>query len=1086
MLRRLLTPTACWLLAAAALPGAQVAVPETLPIEVRAHASRLTREGSFQLALSFFPRKVIGADYDLVVALDAWADEYSLHRKTFSRGTSRWKAGESVEISLDLNVPADSRLGFGDELVVLVAFVDPDTGALIAPEYPMALVEDFSEVEFLALPGFQGDAGAAQLSALFAEARSKQAGGAAPQAWRQLEEGLRHAGDDDTKERFRDELLRVGKYHAAAMSELEERVVKNRISAEKVRYWRIVAGRMVDRGRLHGALRLLERTGGALSEQADSAVIGALDDAEREQQRAEDLRQRLIQRLSSEQGSRARELEAKRGLGQKLFDQAEDLAQAGEMEVALELMRRLRRSDDEQVEQRAWKRLAELEDEWVAFTPADELEELEAALEHPSFARTQVVKSHCFLFIGPEDLVQGIPDASKLRFDLAYVFLTDLFGRIPNPDGDRVTVYFKELLDFGGGLGGGKTIDIGRAEAHPKRPVRVDTGLYYHELTHCIDDTSPVFRGFTEGLANMGAAYAFEALDQDSDALHSFDANLEEFKKYFLERDLAYWRIQNYGPSAGFFLHFVEEYASISKARHDWSPLRRFFREYRDAPVRDGREPYIVRALSYYLVRAFGPRAFDDLVRFGFPLEERDRRSISLELSAFDFEDYARFEGAHGEFPTSPLPRDRGGRRVARAQGSDDEEAREARAAQGIISEWKTIGPFFTDHGNAAAVPFEPEWSIDFEVKVTALNSTHDSDTRLIWRDPVGAWTADAHLAPVTIDSTGWLHFDYQPYGQRNAAIYAVTSVTLHKASDVVLHARADDDFILFVDSLALGTYRDRGENGSSYNAAWRGPFKNLPDAQRFSLHLAAGRHRILVKIKNHHGPAGLVLALARPDGSVLDFTADALAVTERPAPRKVKWKRLVRLDARSFKTKSKAAVGSFKRTNKAFRGTHTDGRVAWRRFTVRPGFPKDSPSNLLWLNEKLTRDQLDLRLELDLVRGSRAPKLLLTIQGEGESDGLSGWSLIVLPSGSEHVSVRLERYDRLVYQSQALQLEAVEGPRKLVFQALDDEVSVSLDSVQFLDRVPILPIAGKFRVGLATWGESPLIFEFTVSGTGR
>jgi hypothetical protein len=159
---------------------------------------------------------------------------------------------------------------------------------------------------------------------------------------------------------------------------------------------------------------------------------------------------------------------------------------------------------------------------------------------------------------------------------------------------------------------------------------------------------------------------------------------------------------------------------------------------------------------------------------------------------------------------------------------------------------------------------------------------------------------------------------------------------------------------------------------------------------------------------------------------------------------------------------------------------------VAWRRFTVRPGFPKDSPSNLLWLNEKLTRDQLDLRLELDLVRGSRAPKLLLTIQGEGESDGLSGWSLIVLPSGSEHVSVRLERYDRLVYQSQALQLEAVEGPRKLVFQALDDEVSVSLDSVQFLDRVPILPIAGKFRVGLATWGESPLIFEFTVSGTGR
>ena len=82
--------------------------------------------------------------------------------------------------------------------------------------------------------------------------------------------------------------------------------------------------------------------------------------------------------------------------------------------------------------------------------------------------------------------------------DLDYVFQTDLFGRVPNPGGDRVTVFFKELWDFGGGVGGGKTIDIGKADPG-QRGYRVDVGLLYHELTHCIDDTDPIFEGFREG-----------------------------------------------------------------------------------------------------------------------------------------------------------------------------------------------------------------------------------------------------------------------------------------------------------------------------------------------------------------------------------------------------------------------------------------------------------------------------------------------------------------------------------------------------------------------------------------------------------
>jgi hypothetical protein len=765
----------------------------------------------------------------------------------------------------------------------------------------------------------------------------------------------------------------------------------------------------------------------------------------------------------------------------KLLTEAERRYAAGEERLAIGLLRELRQADDQKVEDKARARWPEMEEEYLASTPPAEALRVREALEHPVWARTETVASHCFLYIGPRELVRGLAAESRLNFDLAYLFITDLFGRVPNPEGDRITVYFKELLDFGGGLGGGKTIDIGKADPSPKQPVRVDTGLLYHELTHCIDDTRPVYGGFHEGLANLGAAYAFEALDQDSDALHSFARNLQEFQKYFLERDLEYWLIQNYGPSAGFFLHFVEAYAKLGAARHDWSGLRRFFREYREAPVRDGREPFVARGLAHFLVRAFGPAAFDDLVRFGFPLEERDRRVIAHEFDAFDWEDFNPFEGAFARFPTSPLPRDRDARALARAADGDDVETLELLARHGVITAWQTIGPFFTQRADAAACCFPPESHIDFDQKVPALRSTKDGETILIWREPVPVWRPGFGEKPVTIDAGGWLGFDYKPYGQQDAAIYAVTNVTLRAAQEVLVHLRADDDFALFVDGRRLGTYAGRGNNGSSSNASWRGPFRNLPDAQRFALHLEAGRHRLVVKIKNDRGPAGLCVALSRPDGSALLFEQDIEPPDALPAASELKWRRVALLDHRSFKTKTQAVVGGFKAVGKAVVGTSTEGEVEWRRFTVRPGFPKDSPSNLTWLKPSLTEDLTDLRLELVLETERAAPKLLLTFQGEGGRDGLSGWTLILVPHGDQHVSARLERYDRLVYESERLALQAAAGQHVLVLEYADRTLSVTLDELALFDSVPVIPIAGAHGIGLATWGAEPRIHSLEV-----
>ena len=70
---------------------AQALVPGSLPVEVRAHASRLDQKGGFHLQLSCFPREAIERDYDVRIAVDAWADEYSLHELSPKPATSRWK-----------------------------------------------------------------------------------------------------------------------------------------------------------------------------------------------------------------------------------------------------------------------------------------------------------------------------------------------------------------------------------------------------------------------------------------------------------------------------------------------------------------------------------------------------------------------------------------------------------------------------------------------------------------------------------------------------------------------------------------------------------------------------------------------------------------------------------------------------------------------------------------------------------------------------------------------------------------------------------------------------------------------------------
>ncbi|MEO6593872.1 MAG: hypothetical protein ABIP94_03870, partial [Planctomycetota bacterium] len=538
---------------------------------------------------------------------------------------------------------------------VLVGLLDPATDKVWPPLSRNIGRDGLARVCDFELPKIDGAADAISVDAALAAASADKQ----PQdAWDRLEFTFRRLDDYPLKAKLQKALLSVGRTAPRALTFEESDIVQGRIRSERARYLRQVAGRMFDRGKLFGAILLLDEVGGSLQEQADRAVLGALADATRVTQDRANIAAKIFA-LSKEQEAELAQLVERHARGQDRLEAGIKLAKSpAQRAVARELVRTLEFTPE--LRQQGEKARGAIEAAWLACVPAEERTEANAALQHPCWARTATRNSHRFVIIGPKQLVDGIPDDSLLRFDLAYLYLTDLFGRVPNPDGDRVTVYFKELWEFGGGVGGGKIIDVGNADPDSKA-LRVDNGLLYHELTHCVDDTTPIYDGFREGLADVGATFTQQELGQVAGARLAFGLAQRAFLQDYLERDLEYWRIPNYGPSAGFLLHFIATYGKDGSG-YRWQLYRKFFRDYRACKVKDARTPNIARAFAFHLVEAFGPEAFADLIRFRWPLLEQDLEAVRREQIAAN---NRQLGPTFDDQPGSPVPRDKEARHLS-------------------------------------------------------------------------------------------------------------------------------------------------------------------------------------------------------------------------------------------------------------------------------------------------------------------------------------------------------------------------------------------------------------------------------------
>ena len=1040
--------------------GAQSAVPVQASAEVVTDS--LATTGRATLRLRFTAEAALRAPYAVRVELHQGGRMILRRDHAPPTPTTRWEPEREVAYELPLYFPlAPEARG---DVRVLVGFLDPDADEPRPPLTRRRSSGGLVQLADFTLPELAAEVTAESVAVTVSEALAL-AKSDPRAAWDQLEFAFRRTDSYPLKRELQRALLKVGRMPAPELSFEEVDVVRSRVEGERARYLRQVAGRLFDRGRLFAALVLLDEVGGALQEGADRAVLGALDEA----RRVTKDRDAIAAQVFAIDKDQQREVDA---LAAQHKDEAARLSFGRELAknkqrrpVARELIRTVEFTPELREEAAAARR--EVERAWLQDVPADQRREADEALQHPCWERTTQRVSHRFVLIGPEKLLKGVPADSLLRFDLAYLYQTDLFGRVPNPDGDRVTVYFKELWEFGGGVGGGKIIDIGRADPNEKKR-RVDGGLFYHELAHCVDDTNPIYPGLREGIADFAAAFTYHELGQVAQARAAMGAAKRAFLGDYLERDLEYWRIPNYGPSAGLLLHFVQEHGEAPGGGFEWQRYRKFFRDYRDRAVNDGRTPTLARAFAFHLVEAFGEAAFEDLIAFRWPLLKQDLGAIRQEqqLAA-----RPRALGDLEEAPGSPVPRDVAARKLHREQA----EARDHEFALGVVQDWWVIGPFKKPRVDPDAYRFAPELEVDLGKRYESINNNPT------WRRP--------GRKPVTVDDSGWLrfHFSYMD----DSAIYALTHVKVEQETDAWLHVRGDDDVTVFVDDRLIGKYSNIGRGLGPWRPNWT---VNLPDAARFRLPLQPGRHKVLLKVRNRNGGSGCTLAIAQRNGAPLPgWLTDAEPAKQIDNriefPDGKRWRQRLKLkgSTKSSARKLDDTVGAWRVRNKAIEGTSTERGVEWRKYTVRPGFPKDSPSNLAWLPEKATKDLDAFLLRIDLEAADVSPKMCVTFQGDGLRDGLSGWTLILRQGGDKTVQARIERYDRLVYQSDVVPYETTpKQPTSLVLHYWDDRLTVRLGSQVLFDQAPIRPIEGKTRIGVATWGPQVRLTEVELRAPSR
>jgi hypothetical protein len=892
-----------------------------------------------------------------------------------------------------------------------------------------------------------------------AEAKAAQAlrDGNVAGALEAYEEAIRAATDTPQKLRLRDLYVAAGWAEPRPATAAEEAQVQVHVRNEKERVYALEADKFEGSGRLHAAILLrrvlLDLAGGETADRGKEEVL-----------RIRTLIRRLTEAPDAEEQALVEKILRAHKTGEGLLKAAGGLLADRRYRAVVRICQEMTFGTfDQDVQNRAVDLRRQAEDAATADIPAPDKEAVRAILEDERFERLDVARSRHFLLIGPQEFVQGIPAAERTLLDLAYIFQSDLAGQPLTADGRRICVYYQETFDFGGGLAGGKLIRIGcRAIRRPVADM-----LHYHELGHCVFGRGWLHDGFTEGLADFAAGFTLDLLGEREAAQSFVTESRSQFVRFYLGRDVRYFDVQPYRPSAGFLFSFLPP----GEAPFDWAPYRRVFHRMREAQFGSWpeHEHQLMRYFGYLLSTEYGEGALDLLQEWGWPVSRADggrvpreadgllsdakRADFLAEREAATADDLC--DGILAAEAFGPLAaRARFAKlRMALARG-DAGAAERLLSELGIVERWLVLGPFHA-RGRTAHVVLPPETAVDPA-------------------QPVRVGIESASWKPARVEGSGYVNLRDQGFGYpEQACAFALAYVHADGPAPVRVWTGSDDGHTLYLNGEML-----------EKRATTRG-FRFDDDFADGNL--AAGWNRLLLKVHNGNGNWGFLVRITDRDGRPVPGLRVSAENREERVPRfQAPKTRPVPVVADDFKglatARWRTTVGSFDAQNGRLRPRSTAKAGLWERFRVDPDNPKDGPANIVWLlDPELPRaDSFDLELVVAAEGKDAGPaKFGLTIDGENEDDGQSGHTL-VLDEDDGKIRCHWYRYDQLLFLQPGVEVERAPEYR-FRLRRLGRKWWLSVNGLPLFEEVdaPRLPAAG---FGILAWGQRPEFESFRLA----
>lgn len=167
-------------------------------------------------------------------------------------------------------------------------------------------------------------------------------------------------------------------------------------------------------------------------------------------------------------------------------------------------------------------------------------------------------------------------------------------------------------------------------------------------------------------------------------------------------------------------------------------------------------------------------------------------------------------------------------------------DAAQTKGAEDYLADWHLIGPF----------PAEPNARNGLSLQ-TPVESSLAPDGSINLHAPISCGAHTLKWRPVRATRRGYVDLGKLLGKAEWSVAYAYAEIDSVHARDATLRCGSDDGIQIRVNGVIIHHH----EIGRPY----------IPDSDRATVHLHAGRNRLLVKIDNYHGTWGFGLAIPKP-----------------------------------------------------------------------------------------------------------------------------------------------------------------------------------------------------------------------------